>query len=270
MKKLILLSIMLLSVLFVNAQRNQGNAEEMAQKRVDRLTKQLDLTTDQQGQMYELVLNQFQNRRGKGKGEYAKMTKEEKTAFRAERNAAKTQYNNRIAEILTDEQMTKYRGNGQQRSKKIGKGKTDRPVKTDRSNRPAKANKTNRGGNKAKTNKPKKSSEERIQKKVDKMTEELGLSARQQDQLIDLYSSRGSKVKGQSRKELSKEERQAMKENRKQSKADFDSALAEILTPEQLAQHEASKSERKGKQKAKKGKRGKKGKKAKKARSNKI
>ena len=146
---------MLLSVLFVNAQRNQGTPEEMAQNRVDRMTKQLDLTEDQQSQMYDLVLSQFQNRNANGKANFSQMTQEEKDAFRAERKANQEAFSNGLSEILTADQMAKYKGGSQSKKKgSRGKGNTTRP---------SRANKANGGGTVAKANRPKKSSDERIQ-----------------------------------------------------------------------------------------------------------
>ena len=247
MKKLILLSIMLLSVLFVNAQKN---AETVAQNKVDRLTKKLNLTDAQQGQVYDLLLNQFNDRKANGKVNYSEMTKEEKEALKAERKSAKADFNNRMAEILTDEQLAKYNTAGKKNKKARGKGKADQPAKANRTNRSEKGNKANRPAN---GKKAKKSHDERVRSKVDKMTTELDLDARQQEQVFDLLSSRTPKVKGQDKKELSKADRKAMKAERKQAKADFNQAMSEILTPAQYEQFKsAEKSKKKKGKKAKK------------------
>ena len=233
MKKLFLLSIMLLSVLFVNAQKNNSNPEERAQKRVDRMTKQLNLTASQQDQMYDLYLTEFQ--KPKVKKNAKDMSKEELKAFKTERKAARADFNNQVKSLLTDEQLAKYETSGKQRSQK-GKGKV-------------KPNKVKKNADKTK-----KSPEEKIQRRVSKMSAELDLDERQQEQLFALYSNRTPKVKGKDKKELSKEERQVMKEDRKQAKVDFDAALAEILTPAQLDKYNSLNAEKKGKKKSKKNK----------------
>lgn len=241
MKKIFLLSIMLFSVLFVNAQKAKTTAGERAQNKVDRMTKQLDLTETQQSQLYDIYAAEFAKTKVKKKGK--DMSAEELKAFKAERKAAKADFQNQVTSVLNDEQLTKYETMGKQKSKK-GKGKM----------KPAKVQK-----NKARKNvdKPKKSPEEKIQKRVDRLTDKLGLNERQQVQLTDLYASQTPKVKGQAKKELSKEERQTMKENRKIEKGDFEAALTQILTPAQLETYQKMGAEKKGK-KSKKEKRKKK------------
>jgi len=242
MKKIFLLSIMLFSVLFVNAQKAKKTAGERAQNKVERMTKQLDLTETQQSQLYDIYATEFAKTKTKKKGN--EMSKEELKTFKAERKAARADFQNQVTSVLTDEQLAKYETMGKQRSKK-GKGKGEGKVK------PAKVQKNKARKN---VNQPKKSPEEKIQKRVNRMTEKLGLNERQQTQMTDLYASRTPKVKGQAKKELSKEERQAMKEDRKLEQADFEAALSQILTPAQLETYQKMGTEKKGK-KSKKGKR---------------
>jgi len=236
MKKLLLLSIMLFSVLFANAQNQKATPEEMAQKRVNKLTEQLNLSSSQQTDIYDLYLNQILNRKAKGK-KHSTMTKEDRMAFKADRKAAIADFENEMAVILSPEQLETYKSLKTQKNRR-NKGKI-----------------RNTKGKKGKVHKSKvksnKSPEERAQKKVDKLTEKLALNASQQERVYTLLLNRTTKVKGQNKKELSKEERAILKENRKQDKANFDAEMANILSPEQLDIYENMKAENKGKKKSK-------------------
>jgi len=211
MKKLILVSFLLVATLVVQAQRGGGNPEARAQKQVERLTEQLNLSADQQTQLYDLFLDRTQNRKANGK-RMRDLSQEERDALKADRKAAKADFDNQIGAILTPEQFETFqnlpkgrRGKGKGKGaegKRGGKGK-------------GKANKGERGGQgryggrggKAKgkgtkADRQKATPTERAQKQTDRLTEQLGLDADQQAAVYDLHLNRANNRKGQDWKNL--------------------------------------------------------------------
>jgi len=94
-----------------------------------------------------------------------------------------------------------------------------------------------------------------VEQRVEKLTEELGLSAEQVSQITPIIEEKAkrkaSKVKGE---KPSEEEREAMKVEKKAQKAAYKAKMQEILNEEQFEKFEAMSK--------KKGKKGKKRKKA--------
>lgn len=244
MKKLILLSFLLVATILVHAQRGGGTPEVRAQKQVDRLTEQLNLSADQQTQMYQLFIDRQQNRNAGDKNRQ-ELSQEDRAAMKANRTATKAAFDNNVAAILTPAQFETYqnlpkgrRGQGQNADQgKLGRAKKGK-------------------GKKNKANRQKATPAERAQSQTDRLTEKLGLDANQQAAVHDLYAARAANHGEKPGKDISKEERAILKENKKQDKAAFDAQMANILTPAQFEAYQNL-------PKRKKGKKGKKGKKKK-------
>ena len=93
--------------------------EEMAQRQVDRLTEQLDLSKDQQKQVYDLNIENFENMqsmRGQrdGGGDFE--------AMREQMQKAREEQNNKMKAILTDEQWEKYEAYQEEMRARRGQG----------------------------------------------------------------------------------------------------------------------------------------------------
>lgn len=224
-----LLSLLLLTTIFVNAQRGQrggGNPEARIQKQVDRLTTELDLSTEQQAQLKEIFIEQHQSRKAGGK-RMQDLSQEEKEAMKAERKAAKAEMEAKIADVLTPAQLATFQSMAKERSK----------------------NRRSRGYAKGKRrgDKKKATSEERAQNRADRLTEELGLDANQQAAVYNLMLSKQPSGKRGEWKELSEEEKELLKENRKKEKAAFEAELAKILTPTQFETYQKLPKKRKKK-----------------------
>ncbi len=254
MKKLILLSFLLVATLLVHAQRGGGNPEARAQKQVDRLTEQLNLSADQQSQLYDLFIDRHQNRKADGE-KMKDLDQAERDAVKAERKTAKAAFDNSVAAILTPAQLETYQN--------LPKGRKGQGEKVEKGERGAhKRGQVQKGqGKKNKGNRQKAAPAERAQKQTERLTEQLALDANQQAAVYDLILNRATaNQKGNDWKSLSKEERKALKGSKKEDKAAYEAQLATILTPAQLETYQNLPKGKKGK----KGKRGKKGKKNKK------
>ncbi len=258
MKKLIVLSFLLMTTIFVNAQRRGGppSPEMRAKKMVAELTTELNLSTAQQTQLKEIFAEQQQNRKAGGKN-MRDLSQEEKEAFRAERKADKAAIDNKIAAILTPAQLETFQ-------------KLETEKKANRGQRGGAQGKEGRGKGKAKNkgkgkkgqgkgkgkNKEKATPEMRAEKRTEKLTETLGLDANQQDAVYKLFLQQAPNQKVD-RKKLSKEEKELLKAEHQQEKAAFDAELAQILTPAQLEQFQSLPKKEKGKKGKKKGKKNK-------------
>ncbi|MFK7809008.1 MAG: hypothetical protein AB8F74_14490 [Saprospiraceae bacterium] len=232
MKNLIVFSLMMFASVFAFAQRG-GNAEARIQKKVDRLTTQLNLSEEQQAEVTTLMTKQQESRMAKGKRRQD-MTEEQKATFKAERKADRVAFDEGMKAILTADQQELYAGmkdKSEGKMKAKGKGKKGKAMKKSQ----------------------RKSPEQRAEKKVAKLTEDLNLSPAQQEQMTALMLSR-DKVKKPSKKgsELTTEERDAIKAERKAEKAAYKTKFESILTSEQLATYEKLKGERKEDKKDKK------------------
>ena len=240
MKKLILLSFLLVATLIVHAQKGGGNIEARVQKQVDRLTEQLNLSPDQQTQMYQLFFDRQQNRTAGGKN-MKDLSQEERAVIREERKAAKAAFDNQVATILTPAQLETYQNTSKgQRGEKGQKGTKGQ-------------GKINKGARQKAT------PAERAQRQTDRLTEQLGLDANQQAAVYDLIVNKAAtNQKGADWKSLSPEARVALRESKKKDKEAYNAQLAEILTPAQLEIYENSAQKNKGKVKKGQGKKGKK------------
>jgi len=99
------------------------------------------------------------------------------------------------------------------------------------------------------------SPEQRNQALLNRMTKELNLDANQQEQIKPILAEQSAKNQAMrdqrmagNAKELTKEERKAMMQKRKEEKAATDNKLKAILTPEQfekMKENEAAKREKK-------------------------
>lgn len=237
MKKLMLLSFLMMAAIFVNAQRGGGNPEERAQKKVTHLTEALDLSTDQQAELKEVFIEQAENRKAGGK-KMRDLSKEEKDALKAERKAAKAATDAKIAAILTPDQQAAFE-------------KLEEERKGDRGPRPNAKGKKGEKGKKGK--KDQGTLEERTQKKTDRLGEKLGLDADQKTAVYDLFLQNAPTTNRKGIRDLSEEERTALRAEGKAKRAAMEEELAKILTPEQLTTYQGLK--KKGK-KSKKGKKG--------------
>ncbi len=242
MKKLLLLSFLLMATILVNAQRRGGHSEMNVEKRIAHLTTELNLSTQQQVQLKEIFVEQQQSRKAGGK-EMRDLDQTERAAFRVERKNAKAAMEAKIANILTPAQLETL--NNLAAEKKVN-----------RDQRGHANGKKGRGKGKGKAkNKEKATPEMRAQKRTDNLTETLGLDANQETAVYQLFLNQAPKVKKGKKGQLSEEEKQLMKENRKKDKAAFEAELAQILTPAQFEQFQNLPKKEKGKKKGKKNKR---------------
>lgn len=196
------------------------SSEEKLQKRVAELTERLDLTTEQQTQVAALLQAQQANRPEKGaKKDWSEA---EKAEAKAAKKAAKAEFDASMKNILSAEQYATFQSERMDRKK---------------------------GGNK--------SQEERVQKKVDKLTEQLNLTPAQQTQIHQVIAEQQANkpTKGEGKSP-------AAKAARKEAKAAFNEKMKTILSAEQYATFESlEKSNRrkgKGRKKNKKDKKDKK------------
>lgn len=110
MKKLAsILFAVLFTTVALGQERGQSSPEEKAKRYTDRMAEELNLTADQQEQIYEMTL-------ADGK---------ENRAMRAERNANREEMQSRLKErqqkleaILTPEQLSKYKAQREEQMKK--------------------------------------------------------------------------------------------------------------------------------------------------------
>ncbi|MBN1986055.1 MAG: hypothetical protein JW761_07095 [Prolixibacteraceae bacterium] len=100
---------------------NRGNfdPEEMAQRQVERLTEQLKLSEEQQKQVYDLTMENFENMqqmRGQmgGEGDFEKM--------REQMQKAREEQNQKMKSILTDEQWDEYEAYQEEMRARRGQG----------------------------------------------------------------------------------------------------------------------------------------------------
>jgi periplasmic protein CpxP/Spy len=233
MKNFMLFSLMMLISVGAFAQKSSKNAAEHIQKKVDHLTQELSLTADQQTKVKELLTAQQANRKPKtNKGE--QMTEEQRAAIKEERKAEKAAFDTKMMNILTAEQQATYKNmarekkqEGKEQKNKGKKGKSD---KADH----------HKGG---------------VAQKVAKMTEDLNLSSEQQKQMTELFNSQKEdrKANGKPMKDMSDEEKEQYKADRKAERAAFDAKVEAILTPEQLVIYQQKKGEYKSDKKEGKG-----------------
>jgi len=241
MKKLVVLSFLLMATILVNAQRRGGNPEMRMEKKVAHLTTELNLSTEQQADLKEIFVEQQQSRKAGGK-KMRDLEETERAAFRAERKEARAAIDAKIANILTPAQLETF-------------NKLEAEKKANRGQRGGTKGDSRRGKGQGKAgNREKATPEMRAQKRTYKLAETLDLDSNQQTAVYNLFlkqKPRGEKVDWRN---LSKEEKQLLKENRKKDKAAFKAELAQILTPAQLEQFQnLPKKERgKGKKKGKK------------------
>jgi len=229
MKKLLLLAILISSALFAQAQKQDKSPTERAQSKVDKLGASLNLSDAQKEQIYALFLEQSQNRKtgGMKMGEY---TKEERDAFRAQKQEEKAAFDTKMGEILTPEQYATYA----EKNKGYGKG-----------------NKNRRGKHKGEG---RMSSEEKLQKRIDGFTERLQLTTTQQAQVSDLLKEQeANRPKKGSKKDWSEAEKAEAKAAKEATKAAFDANMKGILSPEQYTTFQNEKMENKRGSKHKKG-----------------
>ncbi len=247
MKKLLVLSFLLMTTILVNAQRRGGppSPEVRAEKMVSHLTTELNLSTAQQTQLKEIFVEQHQSRKAGGKN-MRDLSQAEKEAFKAERKADKAEMDSKIATILTPAQLETFQK--LETEKKANRGQRGGAKGQEGRGKGEKGQGKGKGKNKEKVTR-----EMRAEKRTEKLTETLGLDANQQDAVYQLFLQQAPKQKVD-RKKLSKEERELLKAERQQEKAAFDAELAQILTPAQFEQFQNLPKKEKGKKKGKKNK----------------
>jgi len=217
MKNLILFSLMMFISVFAFAQVKSDAGELRVQKKLDRMTEQLNLSADQQEQVKELLTTQNADHKKMKREAKTTMTPEERAEYKATRKAAKKDFDDQLNAILTPEQQAS--------------------LKTLEKERKIEKKKMKRAKGKGKKHDPKKSAEDRAQRRVDRLTNDLNLSETQQAQILELITNRKSvkrKVKPENKKEMTEEERESMRAERKAEKAAYQEKFESILTAEQL------------------------------------
>ncbi len=229
MSMLVLLSV----AIFVQAQTDESKSDKMAQKRVDRLTEQLDLNAAQQEKIKALVLKQQEERKAQGK-KMRELKPEERTELIEKRKAARAAFDKEMKEILNEEQLVIY-----EKQKAEHKGKL---VKHKRKG------KKGRKGKNANV-----STEERVLERTNHLSEQLGLSKEQKMQVYELALAQAKAVEmDKRRRDLTTEEKAELKERRKVAQKTFEEGIIKLLTAEQLTLFEQKKAQRMEKRKSKK------------------
>lgn len=223
MKKVLLLAILVTSSLFAQAQKSKKSPEERAQARVDKISQELNLTDTQKQEIYTLFLSEGNKGKVEGKN-IRNLNAEERQAYINARKDEKAAVFGKIAEILDEDQLATF-----QAMEKPGRSN---PVKAGR----GKAN--------GKIGKGKKDSADRIQNRVDKLSEELSLTPEQQTQVKDLFTAQQAAQQARKRlgKDSSEEERTANKEAWRAAKVANEEKMKAILNADQYATFQANKS----------------------------
>ena len=211
MKNVLLLAILVTSSLFAQAQKDQRSPEERAQARVEKISHELNLTDAQQKDIYDLFLSESNKGKVEGKN-IRNLNAEERQAYINARKEEKAAVFGKIAEILDDDQLATFQA-------------MDKPGRSN----PVKAG---RGKGNGKVGKGKKGSADRIQSRVDKLSEELALSPEQQIQVKNLLTDQQATQTGKRGlgKDMTNEERAAKKEEWKAAKVANEEKLKAILT----------------------------------------
>jgi len=228
MKKLLFLVLFVSIALFAQAQKGTKTVEEKAQARTDRMAEKLTLTAAQKEQIYALFLEQGANKVDGKK--VRNLSQEERAAFKEERKAKKAAFDEQMSSILSAEQYATYKERGGKAGKKGKRGNEGKK------------------NHKGKGAQGKKSPEERLQNKVDKLTEQLELSPAQQTQVKNLFEEQqANRPEKGAFKDMSEEDRAAAKEARQAAKAAFTANMQSILSAEQFATFEQLNQKRAGK-----------------------
>lgn len=234
MKKFMLLSFLSLITLVAFAQRGGGDPEVRLQKKMAHLTEKLNLSVDQQAQVKSLLTTQLSKRKAAGK-KRGDMSEADREAMKVERKAAKAEFEAKMGSLLTPEQNETYKNLAKVHGKKAGhRGKGVHKTRSDF---------------KGKGDGTRKTSAERTQQRVAKMTEDLGLSVEQQKQMTEVFASQheNRKMGGKAMAELSEAERDALKAKRAAQRDAKQAQIEKILTVEQLATYQKLRAERKKK-----------------------
>jgi len=236
MKNSIICTLLMFMATFVFAQDKSANLEAKVQKKVDRMTQQLDLSDEQQAEVKDLLMEQQQQRLAIKKSK-KDMTEEERAVLKAERKADKKDFNAKLNNILSPEQQAIYKSAKADR-KKAQKGKKGKHMKK-----------------KQKMKGKGKSPEQKAERKVSRLTKELNLSADQQEQMMELMLSKSANHKELSdakKAATSEEEHENLKAKRKELKANYKEKFEAILDAEQLATYKKNKETRRTQKKMRK------------------
>lgn len=116
MKKLMILAIALVTSIGFAQERSaktekEWNPEKMAQKKVEKMTSELNLTEAQQKQVYALYMEKSKERKSKmAKKDKSKAKTEKLSTERKEKMSEKHQaYSEKMKAILTPEQFAKWK-----------------------------------------------------------------------------------------------------------------------------------------------------------------
>lgn len=117
--------VALVSTTVASAQENNQDKpklspEEYAQKKTERITKELSLTKEQQDKVYDLILQEQKEKA---------QIKEEMKALKAKRKAAFKKFDDGMKATLTSEQQLKYEEIKQKKKAKRKSGNTPREKK---------------------------------------------------------------------------------------------------------------------------------------------
>lgn len=194
----------------------QADIATKAEKSVEKLDAQLDLTPEQEAKIKDLYITKIESR--KKRQEIAK----------ADRKTAKQDFQSALRAILTPEQAAKY--DELKAAKKASR----------------KGNKMARKGQKRADKMSKMTPEQmdrRVEKATAKMDKRLDLTDAQEDRISDAYRSFYLKSMeiANDQSATAEDKKQLFKDLSAQHKSDIDA----ILTPEQLAKRKAMRAERK-------------------------
>ena len=184
------------------AQEGKANAEAKAERMVEKMAENLELSDEQREKVEAVGVEMIQT---KQKIKHDETISEE--VQKEQLKALKETFNSEMKEILSEEQYAKFKENHRKNSGK--------------------------------------SLEEKARAKADRMTEELGLSEEQNEQVYQLNLKVANKIKAiKERDDLSDEKK---KEFIKGNKKDYKSVLSIILTEEQMTKLKELKAEKKEK-----------------------
>lgn len=208
MKKLILffLAIGLFSAGFAKGKHH--SPEERAEKRVNRMTETLELSTDQQTKMYSILVEKFTEMKSL-RAEFG----EDREGFKAERKTVAKKYKKEANQLLTPTQLEKKKELHKKRKEMRAKRKSM-------------------------------SVDEKAAARVQRLDEVVGLSPDQKTEITLLTKKRIVAMKDL--KEASNGDPKSMKAERKVLKKDYKTNLKQILDKEQQKKLKEFKAEKRG------------------------
>jgi len=234
-KNLIVLSLMVFlstSTLIAQVGEKRGkahNPEAHAQMKTERLAKQLNLTDQQKAEVTKINLAYAEKMKA------AKAGATDREAAREAMKSLRAEHKTAIKSVLTAEQVAKMDAKKEKRA--------ERPHPNAKHQKGQKHQKGGKHGKGMRSQKKvERSPQARAENRTEKMTEHLGLSKEQSDQIAKINATYADKIASQ--RKANAKDKEAAKTAIKSLKSEQASAIKSILTPEQMTKYEAMKKRR--------------------------